>query len=134
MKKLLKSITINIIALRATTLIIPSVHFDSGFKTIFLASLALTLFEYFLKPIAKILFLPINLLTLGTLRWIINVIGLYLTTSFVSGFSISQYYFPGINWRGLIIPSVKFSLLITYIVVSLIINLIIVILRWLFKK
>ena len=134
MKKLLKSITINIIALRATTSIIPSVHFGSGFKTIFLASLTLTLFEYFLKPIAKILFLPINLLTLGTLRWIINVIGLYLTTSFVSGFSINQYYFPGINWQGLVIPSIKFSLLITYIIVSLIINLIIVILRWLFKK
>jgi len=134
MKKLLKTITINIIALRATALIIPSVYFDSGFKTIIFASLALTLFEYFLKPIAKILFLPINLLTLGTLRWIINVIGLYLTTSFVNGFSINQYCFPGINWQGLIVPPVKLSLLITYVIVSLIINLIVVILRWLFKK
>lgn len=134
MKKLLRTIVINIIALRVTALIISSIRFDSGWKAVFWAALGLTLFEYLLKPVAKILFLPINILTLGTLRWVINVIGLYLVTMFVEGFSISQYYFPGINWRGLIVPPIKFSLLLTYIIVSLVINLVITAFRWLFKR
>lgn len=134
MKKLLRTIVINIIALRTAALIIPSIQFESGWKAVFWAGLGLTLFEYLLKPVAKILFLPINILTLGMLRWVINVIGLYLVAMFVDGFSITQYYFPGIDWQGLIVPPVKFSLLLTYIIVSLIINLMITIFRWLFKR
>ena len=133
MKRLLRTITINIIALWTTSLLIPVIRFNSGWKTIFWAAVGLTIFEYLLKPIAKILFLPINILTLGALRWIINVIGLYLVTIAVEGFSVAQYHFPGINWQGVIVPSIDFSLPLTYIIVSLIINLIISLFRWLFK-
>jgi putative membrane protein len=132
MKKILKLLVFNLIALRLTAEIIPSISFSPGLKTILLAALALTGFEYLLKPIAKILFLPINILTLGTLRWVINVIGLYLVTLFVDGFSVSAYSFPGLNWQGLIIPAISFSLVLTYILVSFFINLVTTLLSWLF--
>lgn len=134
MKKLLRTFVLNIIALRIAMLIIDSLNFAGGLKTILLTALALTIFEYLLKPVAKILFLPINVLTLGTLRWIINVIGLYLVTMFVNDFSIMSYNFPGSNWNGFIIPSINFSILVTYVIVSLFINLVVTSLKWVFKK
>ena len=134
MKKLLRTIVINIAALWVVASIITSLRFQSGWKTIFWAALGLTIFEYLLKPLAKILFLPINILTLGTLRWIINVIGLYLVAISIEGFSIDPYYFPGINWQGLVVPPIKFSLFLTYIIASLMINLVITTLGWLFKR
>lgn len=133
MKKIIKITFINLIALKITAGIIDSLVFEQGLKTLILASLAITGFEYLLKPIAKVLFLPINLITLGTLRWIINVIGLYLVTIFVEGFGLSAYQFPGVEWQGLVIPSINFSLIPTYILTSLIINLMISLIGWIFK-
>lgn len=134
MKKLLRTIILNIAALYLAAVIIPSIVFEQGIKTIFSAALALTIFDYFLKPIARILFLPINLLTLGLLRWIINVISLYLITNFINDFSIGFYHFPGINQNGFIIPSLDFSVPITYIITSFVINLTITTLRWVFRN
>ncbi len=134
MKKLLRRLVSSIIALKTTSLIMPIISFEEGFKTLFLTAFALTAFEYLLKPIAKLLFLPINILTLGTLRWVINVIGFYLVTIFIKGFSITSYQFPGSNWQGFIIPAINCSLLFTYIIAALVINLIITSLGWIFKK
>ncbi len=133
MKKIIKITLINLLALRVSGLLIDTLSFDQGVKTLLLASLALTAFEYLIKPIAKILFLPINLLTLGTLRWIINVIGLYLVTIFVDSFNLSAYRFPGLNWQGLVIPPINFSLILTYILTALIINLLISVISWVLK-
>jgi putative membrane protein len=134
MKKILKTTLISLIALRTTALIIDSLNFAQGIQSLILAALALTGFEYLLKPIAKILFLPINILTLGTLRWIINVIGLYLVTIFVDGFSLSAYSFPGLAWQGVVVPAIRFGLIPTYILTSLLINLNITLVTWIFKK
>jgi len=133
-KKLLRTLVRNLIAIHVAGLVIPTITFKEGLKTLFLTALALTAFEYILKPVAKILFLPINLITLGTLRWVINVIGLYLVTMFVNSFSISPYHFPGADWNGVIIPPIKFSLLLTYIIISLVINLVVTLFRWVFRK
>ncbi len=134
MKKILKTTLISLIALRTTALIIDSLNFAQGLRSLLFAALALTGFEYLLKPIAKILFLPINILTLGTLRWIINVIGLYLVTIFVDGFSLSPYNFPGLEWQGVVVPAVSFGLIPTYILTSLLINLNVTLVTWILKK
>ena len=134
MKKLLRNFVLNIVILKIVELVLPSLSFSYGFKTVLSAALALTIFEYFIKPIAKLLFLPINILTLGLLRWVINVIGLYLVTIFVNGFSLIPYAFPGLNWQGIIIPSTNFSVLATYILVSLSLSLTTIILKWVIKK
>ncbi len=133
MKKILKTTLISLIALKISAWIITSLHFEQGPKSLVLAALALTGFEYLIKPIAKILFLPINIITLGTLRWVINVIGLYLVTIFVKGFNLSAYYFSGFNWQGIVIPPINFSLIATYVITALLINLNITLITWLLK-
>ncbi len=133
MKKLLKTFLIITISLKITEIVLGNIQFETAWQTLLLAGAALTIFELFLKPIAKILLLPINLLTLGTLRWIINVLGLFVATTLIEGFSLTRYTFPGLNWNEIVFPSHNFNLIISYIIVALFFNLIMSILSQLLK-
>ncbi len=133
MKKVLKIFLIITISLKITEIVLKNIQFENSWQTLLVAALALTIFELFLKPIAKILLLPINLITLGTLRWVINVLGLFIVTTFVQGFKITNYTFPGLNWNEIILPSKNFGLIFSYIITALFFNLIISISTWIFK-
>lgn len=134
MKKILRNWFINLIALRILAEIIVSVEFGEGLKTLALATLVLTLFELFVKPLLKFLLLPINLLTLGLLRWIVNVIGLYTASFLVTSFTISPYYFPGITRGELVIPPVQLSPLLSYIIASFCLDILLITIRHLLRK
>ncbi|MBU2592698.1 phage holin family protein [Patescibacteria group bacterium] len=131
---MLRTFALYLVALKIAAAVINTVSFENGSKTWLLTALALTIFEYFLKPIAKILFLPINILTLGLLRWVINVIGLYLVTLAVKGFSVSSFYLDSFTWNGFSVPAVRLSTILTYVFCSFVINLAITVLKWLIKK
>lgn len=73
------------------------------------AGLVLALFEIILKPVVKILLLPINLLTLGTFRIVINTLGLYLAIYFVPQFQVNNISTPGFSWQGFVIPAFNFT-------------------------
>jgi len=134
MKKILRSWFINTIVLKILAELITSIEFGEGAKTLFLAALMLTLFEFFLKPVLKILLLPVNILTLGLLRWVINVLGFYIVSFLVPSFIIATYNFPGAIKNGLVIPPVEFSLFATFILISFCFNLFVVTARWILKK
>ena len=134
MKKILRFWFIYLVSLKLVQGLIPVILFSEGNKTLILVAAALTVFELVIKPIVKILLLPINILTLGLTRWVVNLIGLYLATFLVSGLTIKAYFFPGVNWQGFIIPSFPLSLLATYILISFSINFSFSLIRWLFKK
>jgi len=133
-KKIIRSWFIHLIALQLVTQLTGAVKVGPGFKSWLLSALVLTVFAKFLRPLLKILFLPINLLTLGLLRWVINVIGLYLTSFLIASFQIIPFYFAGFSSNGLIIPPLSLSLLITYILVSFCLDLALIIIRWILKK
>ena len=133
-KKLLRLTAINLYALWLASQILPTMSFSEGLKTYLAAAIALTIFEFTLKPIAKFLFLPINILTLGLLRWWVNVFGLYLVVRTVDGFQIQPYFFPGISWETIIIAPVSLSLFATYILTSFFLSFTINIISWIMKK
>jgi len=66
----------------------------------------LTLFNMFIKPIIKVLTLPINIITLGLFSLVINGAVFWYLGTFIEGFSVSTFYaaFVGallvsvINW------------------------------------
>ena len=134
MKKVIRAWFITILALKIIAEATGAIHFQQGIKTLLLAGLAFVVFEFLLKPVLKLLLLPINLLTLGLLRWVINVAGFYLVSVFIPGFSISAYYFPGINRHGLIIAPAQLSLFATFILLSFLFNLAVSTINWILKK
>lgn len=134
MRKILRSWFIHLIVLEAVARLTGAISFGPGFKGWALSALVLTAFTIFLKPLLKILLLPINFLTLGLLRWVINVLGLFLATYLVSSFQISPLSFSGYSGGGISISSFNLSLLATYIFLSFCLDLFHLIIRWILKK
>lgn len=132
MKKILKYWFITSLSLLAVGQLGHSFTFANGYLTVIEAALLLTFFEYFLKPIVKLLFLPINLLTLGALRWLIDVLALFMATTFINGFQVHGFTFTGITIGGFVAPPFAFSGFLAYIISAFWLNLAIAILRWLF--
>jgi len=134
MKKHLRLFLFNATALWLVTYFLKGVTYSGGWLTIAWASLALTFVNLVIKPLIKLLLLPINLLTLGAFRWLINVAILYLVTILIPQFKIQAFLFSGLNYQGFIIPSCHLAKFSVYVVASLLISLITTFLLWLARK
>lgn len=83
----MRSIFITAITIAILAWALPSISY-MNWVTLLLASIVLTLLQKIAKPILKLLFLPINIVTLGLFSLIINVFLLWLATYLVPGFRI----------------------------------------------
>jgi putative membrane protein len=133
-KKYLRLFLINFLALWLIGQLFSGVNFANGYQTIVLASLVLTLAGFIIKPLVGLLLLPVNLLTLGSFRWLINVITLWLVTLIVPQFKISGFLFTGFVYKGFVVPAMFLNLFWVYVLVALIISLITSIILWLINK
>lgn len=133
MKKYLRLFLFNLVSLWLVTSFLPGASFSGGYQTLALAAMVLTLVNLLIKPLINLLFLPINLLTLGMFRWVINVITLYLVTLFVPQFKITSFFYPGFNYQGFMVPSMYLSAFWVLVLSSFIISLTTTFLLWLSK-
>jgi putative membrane protein len=93
--------------------IVPGVSYGSWI-TLIIAGVVLALLDMLVRPILKLLFLPINIVTLGFFGWVINVFILWLATYLVPGFQIINLTVLGIALNQF------FSLLLISSLISLI--------------
>lgn len=131
MKALLRNFLINLASLWLATRLISGVYFEGGFKTLLIGAFVFMLINFLLVPLLKLLFLPLNLLTLGIFGWLINVLALYALTTFVSGFKISSFVFAGFFSGGFSIPPVEISAFWTAVLASFVIGAVTHFLQWL---
>jgi len=115
MKKFLRLFLIIIFCLVTENEIWKNLSFSPNISTLIKVALVITIFEIILKPIIKILLLPINILTLGTIRIVINTLGLYLAAFLIEGFKVNN--FTAFNYQlndffAYLISSLTISLLI----------------------
>jgi putative membrane protein len=89
MKKILKYTLYLSFALVIENQIWNNLTFGPKIETIIEVALILAIFELILKPIVKILLLPITFFTLGLFRIVINTLGLYLASFLIPSFSLS---------------------------------------------
>ena len=134
MKKLLRTIFVNAVSLAFVAYFFPGFNFDSNFLILFFAAFVFTAINSYIKPIIKLFFLPVNLLTLGMFRWIAGVVCLFLLTVIVSEFNIRSFYFEGFNFEGFIVPAFQFSIIFSLILSSFFISLTTSFIYWLLKK
>jgi len=92
----------------------------------------LALSNFFIKPIIKIIMLPLNLVTFGLFSWVSGVFTLYLTSYLISEFNIFAFDFPGISFQGFIVPAYSFGIISSVVLISLILNLLVFVLSWVF--
>ncbi|MDD4937651.1 MAG: phage holin family protein [Candidatus Shapirobacteria bacterium] len=124
MKKIFRFTLLLTFSLIATNQIWQNIYFQNIPLTIIKIAFVLSIFEIILKPIVKILLLPINILTLGTFRIIINTFGLYLVTFLFQDIQINNINYPPSIILGFQIPELQFNNFFAYLITSFTISFI----------
>ena len=101
MKRITRMLIFSAVAIYLTAL------WNKGFEVNFTLSifvrtvLIIAFFYYFIMPIAKLVLLPINLLTLGFISSLVYFILFYLVITRFSLIHIKEWDFPGLTFFGL---------------------------------
>lgn len=122
MRKIIRFGLIFAFALTTGYSVLHHIILHNGIVTVVKVAAILAIFEVIVKPIIKILLLPINILTLGLFRVVINTFGLYIATFLVSDFAIGSAYLPRINILGIIIPALELHGFLSYLFTSIIVG------------
>lgn len=131
MKTILRLFLINLVSLWATSKYIPGLSFQGGFKTLIVGAFVFMIINMLLVPLLKLLFLPLNILTLGLFSWIINVLAIYALTTIVTDFKIVPFRFEGIVSNGFSLPAMDLTSFWVAVLASLFIGAITNFLQWL---
>ncbi|OGH20621.1 MAG: hypothetical protein A3D74_04410 [Candidatus Levybacteria bacterium RIFCSPHIGHO2_02_FULL_37_13] len=134
MKNKLTNFLLYAFALFILTLILPGVKISGGIPTYIIGGVVLSLMFLIIKPVLNIVTLPLNLITLGSFSFFINVIILYLLTVFVPSISISSFAFSGIKFAGFIVPKLYVNTFFAFVLASLLLSFIFTSLTWLIRN
>lgn len=124
LKHYLRLLIITAISFYVAYTLIPTIDIGSDIQNIYLVIGGLLAVSLVIKPIFSLILLPINILTLGSLSLILNTATIFTYTKFLPAFSISPYYFPGIQIQGFIIQPSDLSLIATIFAIGIIITVV----------
>lgn len=130
MRWIIRQLLFHFTALMMTASIIPGFSIGNTWENIGIATVALSVINVFIKPVVKILFLPLNIVTLNLFSVVINIAVVFVLTKVVPTVTISSWDFGGIAFNGFIIPAFEFTAVYTFIAVSILITAIISLLNW----
>lgn len=97
MRSLIIKILATTISLFSASYFVAGFQIENSWQAFLTAGLVFIIFNAIASPVIKLLLLPINLLTLGLLRWLTNVLVLYLFDILYTGVTISGYDFSGMS-------------------------------------
>lgn len=82
------------------------------------------LLNLLVKPVIKLLLLPLNLITLGLFSWLANVLVLLIAVNLIPGLSVNAFTLSSINYAGFITPLLSVNRFFALIIISLFLSLI----------
>ena len=96
LKTFFKRSFFQLLGLAGLALIFPGFKVDGGLKSFVIGAVVLAAINILVKPIVKLLLLPINLLTLGMFRWVSNTVSLFILTVLVDQLKFIPFDFLGL--------------------------------------
>lgn len=125
MKRLLRNYLLHLFGLWALTqILLGSFTITGGITTYLLAALILSAMNLLLKPILKLLFFPINALTLGLFSVLINAAIFYLFLRLVPQINLNPWQFPGLSLPGITVPAFVLNYWATLVIASILLTFI----------
>jgi len=97
---------------------------SGGVEAFLIAALLLALLNLILKPILNLLFLPVNMLSLGLFSIVINAGLFYAFVYLLDEIEVNTWTFPGISVQGFSLQETEVSMLATIFIASILINFI----------
>jgi putative membrane protein len=131
MKKPLRSFILNFAAFFIVAQFLPGIDYAARVENLLLLSFVFAVLSVFVRPILKLLLLPLNLLTLGLIGSLINIGLVYGMQFFLPFFKISSFTFPGVTWENIAIPAFYSTPVTTIVILSLAVSLLVSILYYL---
>lgn len=108
----LRPVIVSGLTLYLLAFIFPTIEL-SNFTALILASFILTILQKFVRPVLKLVFLPINVITMGLFSVVLNIFLLWLLMYLVPGFRIQAMTildFPFNQYSSLLLISIIISL------------------------
>ncbi len=134
MRKIIRYTLIFTFSLFTANLLTQNFIFQEPVATPIKVAFILAIFEIFLKPVVKLLLLPINLITLGLFRSLINTLGLYLGLFLLADFSLKDVNFTGLTWQGFSLPPFHYNGFVSVYISSLAVSFIFYFFRLMLKN
>jgi len=91
MKKWIINLLISAGAVYFAAWILEGIHINN-FITAIIVALILGFLNRFVKPVLKILTIPVTIITLGLFLLVLNVLMVYIADWFISGFSVEGFW------------------------------------------
>ncbi len=133
MKYILKKYITITVSLILLTQLITAIKISGNWRDFLFASFWLTVIYFIGRPVANLIMLPINLLTLNLFSWIINVLVFYIWTIISKSVIINSWDFTGLNIGPIVLTSFKFADWQVVILSSILLTIIIQFMEWLIK-
>lgn len=133
MKSIIRKILINFFSLFIIAKISGAIDYSDDFVVLLWASILLVFLNLIIKPLLNLILMPINLLTLGGFKWVINVVVLLLVSLFLVNFKILEFSFPGFSFGGFTLPSLHLPFFWSIFLVSFLIEIITSAFSWIFE-
>lgn len=134
MKGILQTILIFSFSLYVVDTIYSGLVVESGWFGYIIAGLVFCLGHYFIKPIIKIVTIPLQFLTLGLFSFFINGITLFVITLLYSKIKVMAFIFPGFVLFNFKIPSFYSPSFLSYVIISATIYAIVNLIKFIFSK
>ncbi|MFH1896321.1 MAG: phage holin family protein [bacterium] len=131
MKKIMRYFLFNLAALYFIEKYVGGVSYSGDYRVLAMAAGALTVALVVIRPIVKVVTLPINIVTLGLFGSFINAGLLYGVTFVVPKFTINPFSFEGLGYKGMAIPGFSVGVIGAVVVVAFVLSLVTTVLSWL---
>jgi len=131
MRTIVRHIIVNLVGLYLMSQVASGLSWGNDIKVLLMATVVLGLINITVRPIVRLITLPINILTLGFFGVVINAGVLYAVTRLVPGFSVSAFTFSGFSYSGFIIPGWSFGQITAFLIVALGLSVVTSFVNWL---
>ncbi len=132
MKKRFRTALLAILAFLLLTYFYPGFTFDST-NSITVASATFAFVYLFVRPLIKVLSLPLNFITFGLFSLLVNVAILYLISMIVPGFEIVAFQFEGCEFLGVSVPAFYLNTFLSTLVASAVLSVSTSVFLWIFS-
>lgn len=122
MHHFLRSSLLNSFSLFLAAGIFPGLTISGQIDRLLIAGLLFTLLNRLVKPIIKLILLPLNLITLGFFSWLVNLVVVVLLTKIDHSVVVAAFVTNPVNYAGFAVPSLSANLFISFLGVTALVS------------
>ena len=124
MRDWLRQSLLNSFSLDLTAALYSGLTVPASLGPLFWAGIVLTLLQLVARPVIKLILLPLNLLTLGLLSWLSQVLVLVIAVNLLPQLRVTAVSLPAFSRAGFAVPGLNLNLVLSFVVASLLLSLV----------